>query len=136
MTAYEGCGKIQGHMISKLQINFIIYACLFASGMATLVYELIWFRYLALIFGANLYALSAVLCAFMLGLACGAWVIGRIIARVGVSKRLILWYGLFIFMMLYTITDLMDRNRWNWLLELVKLLLIMTISFFEQSWIW
>ena len=46
----------------------------------------------------------------------------------------ILWYGLFIFVMLYAITDLMDRNRWNWLLELVKLLLIMTISFFEQSW--
>ena len=46
----------------------------------------------------------------------------------------ILWYGLFVFMMLYAITDLMDRNRWNWLLELVKLLLIMTISFFEQSW--
>ena len=58
-------------MTSKLQINFIAYACLFASGMATLVYELIWFRYLTLVFGASLYALSAVLCAFMLGLACG-----------------------------------------------------------------
>ena len=82
-------------MTSKLQINFIAYACLFASGMATLVYELIWFRYLALVFGASLYALSAVLCAFMFGLACGAWVMGRILARVGVSKKLILWYGLF-----------------------------------------
>ena len=81
-------------MTSKLQINFIAYACLFASGMATLVYELIWFRYLTLVFGASLYALSAVLCAFMLGLACGAWVMGRILARVGVSKQLILWYGL------------------------------------------
>lgn len=82
-------------MTSKMKINFIAYVCLFASGMATLVYELIWFRYLALVFGASLYALSAVLCAFMLGLACGAWVMGRILAKEGVSKRLILWYGLF-----------------------------------------
>ena len=81
-------------MTSKLQINFIAYACLFASGMATLVYELIWFRYLTLVFGASLYALRAVLCAFMLGLACGAWIMGQILARVGVSKQLILWYGL------------------------------------------
>ena len=81
-------------MTSKLQINFIAYACLFASGMATLVYELIWFRYLTLVFGASLYALSAGLCAFMLGLACGAWIMGRILARVGVAKQLILWYGL------------------------------------------
>jgi len=82
-------------MTSKLKINFIAYACLFASGMATLVYELIWFRYLTLVFGASLYALSAVLCAFMLGLACGSWLMGRFLARVGVSKKLILWYGLF-----------------------------------------
>ena len=61
-------------MTSKLKINFIAYACLFASGMATLVYELIWFRYLTLVFGASLYALSAVLCAFMLGLA--LWILG------------------------------------------------------------
>jgi len=82
-------------MTSKLQINFIVYACLFASGMATLVYELVWFRSLALVFGAGLYALSAVLCAFMLGLAFGAWIMGIVLARVGVSKRLFLWYGIF-----------------------------------------
>ena len=63
--------------------------------MATLVYELIWFRYLTLVFGATLYALSAVLCAFMLGLAGGAWGMGRILAKGDGSKRLILWYGIF-----------------------------------------
>ncbi|MFT4577981.1 MAG: spermidine synthase [Nitrospinales bacterium] len=80
---------------SQSRINLIAYACLFASGMATLVYELIWFRYLTLIFGATLYALSAVLCAFMLGLAGGAWGMGRILAKGNGSKRLILWYGIF-----------------------------------------
>ena len=63
--------------------------------MATLVYELIWFRYLTLVFGATLYALSAVLCAFMLGLAGGAWGMGRILAKGDGSKRLIFWYGIF-----------------------------------------
>jgi spermidine synthase len=80
---------------SQSSINLIAYACLFASGMATLVYELIWFRYLTLVFGATLYALSAVLCAFMLGLAGGAWGMGRILAKDNGSRRLILWYGIF-----------------------------------------
>ena len=77
------------------QISLVAYGCLFASGMATLIYELIWFRYLALVFGASLYALSAVLCAFMLGLAGGAWLIGKVLSKYDVSKRLILCYGLF-----------------------------------------
>ena len=77
------------------QINLFAYSCLFASGMATLVYELIWFRYLTLVFGATLYALSAVLCAFMLGLAGGAWLMGEVLSRGGASKQLILWYGFF-----------------------------------------
>jgi spermidine synthase len=51
----------------------IPYFCLFISGMASLVYELIWIRQLTLVFGGTLYAISAVLCAFMAGLALGAW---------------------------------------------------------------
>ena len=80
---------------SLLQKNLVAYGCLFASGMATLIYELIWFRYLALVFGASLYALSAVLCAFMLGLAGGSWIMGQVLAKDGVSRRLLLLYGLF-----------------------------------------
>lgn len=84
-------------MTTRPRINLIVYVCLFVSGAATLIYELIWFRYLTLVFGASLYALSAVLCAFMLGLAGGAWAMGRVLARdiqAPGSKRLILWYGL------------------------------------------
>ena len=80
---------------SQFRINSIAYTCLFASGMATLIYELVWFRYLTLVFGATLYALSAVLCAFMLGLAGGAWGMGRILEKGNGSKQLILWYGIF-----------------------------------------
>ena len=79
------------------KVSWIAYACLFASGAASLGYELIWYRHLALVFGASLYALSAVLCAFMMGLAAGAWVMGRVLARAGneiAPDKLIRGYGL------------------------------------------
>ncbi|MBT5550115.1 MAG: fused MFS/spermidine synthase [Nitrospina sp.] len=79
------------------KVSWAAYACLFASGAASLVYELIWFRHLVLVFGASLYALSAVLCAFMMGLAGGAWVMGRVLSRAGNEldpEKLIRGYGL------------------------------------------
>ena len=49
--------------------RLIPFSCIFISGAASLVYELIWIRQLSLVFGGTLYAISAVLCAFMTGLA-------------------------------------------------------------------
>ena len=46
-------------------------ACLFLSGMAGLIYEIVWSRYLALFLGHASYAIIAVLVAFMGGLALG-----------------------------------------------------------------
>ena len=51
--------------------------CLFLSGAASLTYELTWIRELTLVYGGTLYAISAVLCAFMSGLALGAWCLSR-----------------------------------------------------------
>jgi spermidine synthase len=45
--------------------------CLLISGMAGLVYEIVWARYLALFLGHTSYAVVAVLVAFMGGLALG-----------------------------------------------------------------
>ncbi len=59
------------------------YFCLFVSGAASLVYELAWIRQLTLVFGGTLYAISAVLCAFMSGLALGAWACSRYLNRKG-----------------------------------------------------
>jgi len=81
----------------SFRVSWVIYTCLFASGAASLVYELIWFRHLALVFGASLYALSAVLCAFMTGLAGGAWIMGWVLGRTSVElepNKLIRFYGL------------------------------------------
>jgi len=77
--------------------RLIPFFCIFISGAASLVYELIWIRQLSLVFGGTLYAISAVLCAFMTGLALGAWGIGLLLSHRNKQKKtvnLVLLYGL------------------------------------------
>lgn len=52
----------------------VVGLCFFLSGMAGLVYQIVWTRYLALFLGHTSYAVVAVLATFMGGLALGnAW---------------------------------------------------------------
>lgn len=53
----------------------------FISGMAALIYEELWTKELALIFGSTGYALSTVLASFMSGLAIGSLTGGKIAKR-------------------------------------------------------
>ncbi len=59
----------------------LVFTIFFVSGASGLIYEVVWFRLLSLSFGVSVYAASAVLTAFMGGLALGSWVFGRIAAR-------------------------------------------------------
>ena len=78
-----------------LSSKFIPYFCLFLSGLTSLTYELIWIKQLRLVFGGTLYAISAVLCAFMAGLALGAWGISKYLQRPGREKtHLVRLYGI------------------------------------------
>lgn len=54
----------------------------FASGLASLIYQVLWVRMLALVFGSTNLATATVLGVFMGGLALGAYVAGRLSARV------------------------------------------------------
>ena len=77
--------------------RLIPFFCIFISGAASLVYELIWIRQLSLVFGGTLYAISAVLCSFMTGLALGAWGIGLFLSYRNKQKKavnLVLIYGI------------------------------------------
>lgn len=56
---------------------FLLLAIFFLSGAAGLVYEVLWTRQLALIFGVTTYAVSAVLATFMGGLALGSFLVSR-----------------------------------------------------------
>lgn len=59
---------------SSRGIYGIILASFFVSGLAGLVYQVVWTRYLSLFLGHTSYAVMAVLVAFMGGLAIGnAW---------------------------------------------------------------
>ena len=46
------------------------------SGFAALIYELAWFRLMALILGGSVYAFSIMLIAFLAGIAGGGWAAG------------------------------------------------------------
>ncbi len=65
---------------------------LFLSGAAALMYESVWARRLALIFGGTVRSVGVVLAAMMAGLALGAWLGGRWSAR---SRRPLALYGIF-----------------------------------------
>ena len=63
-------------------VEMIRLASLFLfSGFSALVYQIVWLRMLALVFGVTVYAASAVLTSFMGGLAVGAWLGGRLADR-------------------------------------------------------
>jgi spermidine synthase len=64
-------------MKSNLRVIFaLVMACFFVSGVAGLVYQIAWTRYLSLFLGHTSYAVVAVLVAFMGGLAIGNAVVG------------------------------------------------------------
>jgi spermidine synthase len=54
----------------------------FLSGASALVYQVLWMRLLALVFGVTVHAASTVLAAFMAGLALGSVAAGRLADRV------------------------------------------------------
>src|SRR5438034_2989856 len=54
-----------------------LWVFFFLSGATGLFYEIVWMRQLILVFGSTTYAVSAVLSAFMMGLALGAFFFGR-----------------------------------------------------------
>jgi spermidine synthase len=54
---------------------------LFGSGVATLAYEILWFRALQYLFGNSTYALTLMLAVFLLGLGGGGLLFGRVARR-------------------------------------------------------
>src|ERR671932_338396 len=70
---------------------WLVTLCFVLSGATGLIYEVLWARMLGLVFGATTFAISAVLAAFMGGLALGSAWAGRAAARI---KRPLRAYGL------------------------------------------
>ena len=62
----------------------------FISGGSALIYQVLWVRLLALVFGVSVYATSTVLASFMAGLALGSYAGGRLGDRV---RHPLAWLG-------------------------------------------
>jgi spermidine synthase len=68
-----------------------LYTLFFLSGVSALIYELVWQRLLNLLFGVSTLSVSAVLAAFMGGLALGGLLLGRVADRTPRPLRLYAW---------------------------------------------
>ena len=60
-----------------MNLKRMILIAFILSGMAALMYEVIWTRPLSMVFGSTTYALSTILAAFMAGLGLGGYLGGR-----------------------------------------------------------
>ncbi len=69
----------------------MLYACLFLSGFAGLVYETVWMRHLRLLTGNATVSVAAVLAIYMAGLAAGSLLASRLAERASCP---LLVYGL------------------------------------------
>jgi spermidine synthase len=65
----------------------LIFALFFASGLTGLIYQVVWSRLLTLVVGVSIFAVTAVICTYMAGLALGSYVIGRVGERLGDPLR-------------------------------------------------
>ncbi len=71
----------------------LIYFLFFISGLASLIYEIIWGRQLVLIFGSTTNSLIATISAFLGGLALGSLIAGKFVDRLR-PRQLLLGYSL------------------------------------------
>jgi spermidine synthase len=68
-----------------------LLALFFLSGISSLIYEICWVRQATLTFGVSIYAYSAVLTAYMGGMAIGGYLIGKQADRATHPLHLFAW---------------------------------------------
>ena len=69
----------------------MIYLLVFLSGLAGLVYEVLWMKQLGLLFGNTSHAAASTLAAFFAGLAVGSWFCGKRAGRMKNPLRAYAW---------------------------------------------
>ena len=88
-----------------------ILALFLLSGASGLIYQVVWFRLLATVFGATVPAATTVLAAFMSGLALGSYLLGGSGDRSGRPLRLYAGYELGIAVTALAALVAMERMR-------------------------
>ena len=77
---------------TSLFFTFILL-CFFLSGVAGLIYEILWVRTIDKVIGSAPFAVATVLSVFMGGLALGSYVAGKHVDRVPSKRNLLTLYG-------------------------------------------
>lgn len=77
--------------LTKPTAYLAVTLCFFLSGLAGLVYEVVWARQLSLFLGTTAYAHTAVITAYMAGLAAGSLYFGRYSDRHLQPLRIYAW---------------------------------------------
>jgi spermidine synthase len=68
-------------------------SCFFLSGVAGLIYQVVWIRLIDKVIGSAPFAVATVLSVFMGGLALGSYLAGRYIDRIASKGKLLALYG-------------------------------------------
>src|SRR5689334_8945254 len=74
--------------------DWVLWLCLFCSGMTALVYEVLWTRMITNVIGGAPFAVATVLTIFMGGMGAGSYLAGRIVDRQASPSALVRLYGL------------------------------------------
>jgi spermidine synthase len=74
-------------------ISKVVIFCFFFSGLAGLIYQILWLRMIDKVIGSAPFAVATVLSVFMGGLALGSWLAGRYIDRISSRSNLLSLYG-------------------------------------------
>jgi len=73
--------------------SFLVLSCFLFSGMAGLIYQIVWLRLIDKVIGSAPFAVATVLSVFMGGLALGSWLAGKYIDRIASKRDLLSLYG-------------------------------------------
>lgn len=74
-------------------LSLVVLFCFFFSGMAGLIYQILWLRIIDKVVGSAPFAVATVLSVFMGGLALGSYLAGKYIDRIVTKRNLLSLYG-------------------------------------------
>lgn len=98
--------------------KIIFLTSFFLSGIATLIYEIVWTRPLSLIFGSTVYAFSTMLTSFMTGLALGSFISSKYADRLKKPLYTIsiieIWIGIYGILIIALFNLLPYPYLWIW----------------------
>jgi len=87
-TATKSARGVTPVVEDRSSVSWLYCGLLFISGVAALVYQVLWVRQLSLVVGIEVYSITIAVSAFFAGLAVGSAVFGRVVDRVKSAMRL------------------------------------------------